>query len=83
MTKNSDFDSLFEEVSLSRFNLGQVAPDGASSPTYKLLREPNSLDEILKYERRMIIWRDNGTRTYVSTRDLNNFPQGLNYFPPT
>jgi hypothetical protein len=46
-----------------------------ASPTYKLLRQPKNLEELIDGEHGIAIWRDNGTLTYVSRLGIDESSQ--------
>ncbi|GAX14121.1 hypothetical protein FisN_8Hu043 [Fistulifera solaris] len=45
------------------------------SPTYKLLRKPNSLEELNSYKYCMAIWSENGTLTYLTPHGRDDYPR--------
>ena len=73
--QNKDISPLFEEIPSSLRKPEQARwRKGGESPTYKFVRNPVYLEEINKDGRAVAIWRENGTLTYVSPRDTDDFP---------
>ena len=67
---------LFAVIPFTRRKPEQVArlQKGGEMPTYKLLQEPFSLQEIKEYGPCLPIWRDNETLTYVKPCNIHDGP---------